>query len=85
MANSDKNIRITGNRNQGTGIYPQIVFTGASGSTYRVYPHTYRLSLTTLVMLTSFRESVQNTGIELEMLPDNTDWLTLDYSTKEKL
>ena len=30
MANSDKNIRITGNRNTATGIFPTIVFTGAS-------------------------------------------------------
>jgi hypothetical protein len=30
MANSDKNIRITGNKNTATGIFPQIVFTGAS-------------------------------------------------------
>lgn len=30
MANSDKNIRITGNRNTATGIFPKIVFTGAS-------------------------------------------------------
>lgn len=30
MANSDKNIRITGNRNTATGTYPKIVFTGAS-------------------------------------------------------
>ena len=30
MANSDKNIRITGNRGAGTGTNPKIVFTGAS-------------------------------------------------------
>jgi hypothetical protein len=30
MANSDKNIRITGNRNTATGTYPKIVFTGAA-------------------------------------------------------
>jgi hypothetical protein len=30
MANSDKNIRITGNRGAGTGTNPRIVFTGAS-------------------------------------------------------
>lgn len=30
MANSDKNIRITGNRNTLTGTYPKIVFTGAA-------------------------------------------------------
>ena len=30
MANSDKNIRITGNKNTATGIFPTIVFTGAS-------------------------------------------------------
>jgi hypothetical protein len=30
MANSDKNIRITGNRNTATGTFPKIVFTGAS-------------------------------------------------------
>lgn len=30
MANSDKNIRITGNRNTATGTFPTIVFTGAS-------------------------------------------------------
>jgi len=29
MANSDKNIRITGNRNTATGTFPKIVFTGA--------------------------------------------------------
>jgi hypothetical protein len=29
MANSDKNIRITGNKNTATGIFPKIVFTGA--------------------------------------------------------
>jgi hypothetical protein len=33
MANSDKNIRITGNKNTATGIYPKIVFTGASAGT----------------------------------------------------
>ena len=30
MANSDKNIRITGNRGAGTGTNPKIVFTGAA-------------------------------------------------------
>ncbi len=30
MANSDKNIRITGNKNTATGIFPKIVFTGAA-------------------------------------------------------
>jgi len=30
MANSDKNIRITGNRNTATGTFPKIVFTGAA-------------------------------------------------------
>jgi hypothetical protein len=30
MANSDKNIRITGNRNTATGVFPTIVFTGAA-------------------------------------------------------
>lgn len=33
MANSDKNIRITGNRGTATGTYPKIVFTGASAGT----------------------------------------------------
>jgi hypothetical protein len=33
MANTDKNIRITGNRGTATGIYPKIVFTGASAGT----------------------------------------------------
>jgi predicted secreted protein len=33
MANSDKNIRITGNKNTTTGIFPKIVFTGASAGT----------------------------------------------------
>jgi hypothetical protein len=33
MANSDKNIRITGNRNTATGTYPKIVFTGAGAGT----------------------------------------------------
>jgi hypothetical protein len=33
MANSDKNIRITGNRNTSTGIFPKIVFTGAAAGT----------------------------------------------------
>lgn len=33
MANSDKNIRITGNRGTATGTFPQIVFTGAGAGT----------------------------------------------------
>jgi hypothetical protein len=33
MANSDKNIRITGNRNTSTGVFPKIVFTGAAAGT----------------------------------------------------
>ena len=33
MANSDKNIRITGNRGTATGTYPKIVFTGAAAGT----------------------------------------------------
>ena len=33
MANSDKNIRITGNRGTATGTFPKIVFTGASAGT----------------------------------------------------
>ena len=62
-----------------------LVFTGASGSTYCVYPNAYRLSLTTSAILRTFQESVQNTGIEIEMLPENTDWLTLDYSNIKEL
>jgi hypothetical protein len=33
MADADKNIRITGNRGKGAGIFPQIVFTGSSAGT----------------------------------------------------
>jgi len=33
MADADKNIRITGNRGRGAGIFPQIVFTGSSAGT----------------------------------------------------
>ena len=33
MADSDKNIRITTNKNKGAGQYPKIVFTGSSAGT----------------------------------------------------
>lgn len=56
------------------------VFTGASGSEYQVHQHAYRLSMTTAAMLKSFRDGVQDTGVEIEMLPEDTDWLKLDYT-----
>lgn len=63
---------------QGKNDY--LVFAGASGSEYRVHPHAYRLSMTTAAMLKSFRDGVQDTGVEIEMLPEDTDWLKLDYA-----
>ena len=58
-----------------TGRY--LVFTGHSGSTYRVHKDAYGMNFYTSTVLAAWEED--DSGVEIEVLPADTDFLTLDY------
>jgi len=53
-------------------------FTGSSGSEYRVNKSGYGLSISTVDVWAAF---VCQLGDKVQMMPEDTDWLKLDWST----
>jgi len=55
-------------------------FDGWSGSTYRCHKSAYRMSGMTSSVLASFQKDIENEyGITIEVMPEDTKWMELDY------
>ena len=56
------------------------LFHGSSGSVYRVHKNSYRMSGYTAQIYASFKKQVEDAeNVTMELLPDDTDFLELDY------
>ena len=56
------------------------LFHGSSGSVYQVHKDAYGMSGYTMGVLSSFQKDVDETeDVTLELLPEETNWLELDY------
>ena len=57
-----------------------LVFSGWSGSTYRVHPNTYRLTGLTTQVLSNFQKEIEGTAdASIEVMPEETNWMELNY------
>ena len=57
-------------------------FHGHSGSVYQCHKKTYGMSAYTMGILNSFFEQVKDMdGVTLELLPDSTNFMELDYGS----
>lgn len=56
------------------------LFHGFSGSVYRCYPSNYGFSSYTRSVYDSFQRDIHgDLGIELSVMPEETNWMEIDY------
>jgi hypothetical protein len=55
------------------------VFSGYSGSVYRCHKKCYGMTGLTANVLSSFKTDAEENSIGLETLPEETNWMELDY------
>lgn len=60
-----------------------IIFQGASGSSYACHDQAYGLSMYSRGVLEGIKEHMETKGVTLELMPENTDWFSLDYAFGE--
>jgi hypothetical protein len=53
-----------------------ILFHGSSGSVYQCHKESYRLSMATAGI---YDEIINTKDADVEMMPEDTDWVELDY------
>jgi hypothetical protein len=56
------------------------LFSGYSGSVYQCHKNGYGLSGYTAGILQNFQDQVKDTETTIELMPEETDWSTLDFS-----
>ena len=60
-------------------------FFGVSGSVYNCFKEAYGMSGYTSSVLMRLQDDYAHAASILEVMPEDTDWLSLDYGLKEKL
>ena len=65
-------------------IDSSFAFHGVSGSTYICSKNHYGMSGYTTSVLANHQDAYKHAGSTLEVMPEDTDWLSLEYGLKEK-
>lgn len=59
------------------------MFYGYSGSVYRCHKDIYRMSSLTAGVLHSLEYKYADTDVVIEMMPEDTNWLKIDYNEQK--
>jgi hypothetical protein len=54
-------------------------FNGSSGSVYECHKDTYGTNMYGMSVLSNMIDKAAKTGVTIEILPENTNWLELNY------
>ena len=65
-------------------VGPSFAFHGVSGSVYYCNKSNYGMSGYTTSVLANHQDNYKHAGSTLEVMPEDTDWLSLEYGLKEK-
>ena len=65
-------------------VGPSFAFNGVSGSVYYCNKSNYGMSGYTTSVLANYQDNYKHAGSTLEVMPEDTDWLSLEYGLEEK-